>query len=84
MMMHLRADLMDIFFAGNVSAVVDLNDGMAKKILQDGTFSKERKGRWKEKKIYLIPHKTYKEHTFFTHGESTPIPELPENAILLE
>ena len=84
MMMHLRADLMDIFFEGNVSAVVDLNEGMAKKVVQENTFAKELQGRWKGKKIYLIPHKTYKEHTFFTRGETTLTPELPENVLTLE
>ena len=84
MMIQLRADLMDCFFEGYLSAVVDLNEGMAKKIVQEGTFSKELQGRWKNKRVYLIPHKTYKEHTFFTRGENNRFPTVPDNAILLE
>lgn len=84
MMTQLREDLLDCFFEGYRSAIVDLNEGMAKKIIQDHTFSKEMQGRWKNKRIYLIPHKTYKEHTFFIRGENNRFPTVPENAILVE
>ena len=84
MMTQLREDLLDCFFEGYLSAVVDLNEGMARKIIQEHTFSKEMQGRWKNKRIYLIPHKTYKEHTFFIRGENNRFPDVPENAILVE
>ena len=84
MMMHLRADLMDVFFEGNASAVVDLNEGMARKIAQEGTFSKELQSRWNGKKIHLIPHRTYKEHSFTVRAEGVSFPELPETVITLE
>ena len=84
MLTKLREDLLDCFFEGYQSAVVDLNDGMAKKILQDKVFSKELATKWKSKRIYLIPHRTYKEHTFFVRGENDRFPTLPEKAILVE
>ena len=84
MMTQLREDLLDCFFEGYQSAVVDLNEGMARKIIQEHTFSKEMQGRWKNKRIYLIPHKTYKEHTFYVRGENNRFPHVPETAILVE
>ena len=84
MLTNLREDLLDCFFEGYQSAVVDLNEGMAKKILQDKVFSKELAGKWKSKRIYLVPHKTYKEHAFFVHGENDRFPTLPEKALLVE
>ena len=84
MLTKLREDLLDCFFEGYQSAIVDLNEGMARKILQDKVFSKELEIRWKNKRIYLIPHKTYKEHTFFIRGENNRFPTVPENAILVE
>ena len=84
MLTQLREDLLDCFFEGYLSAIVDLNEGMAKKILQEHVFSKEMQGRWKNKRIYLIPHKTYKEHTFFVRGENNRFPTVPENAVLVE
>ncbi|MBQ8374538.1 MAG: Rne/Rng family ribonuclease [Clostridia bacterium] len=83
MMTQIRADLMDCFADGYRSAVVELNDGMARKILQEGIFSKEMNGRWKGRQIYLIPHKTYKEHHFSVRGENDRILTLPDNAQLL-
>ena len=84
MMTKLREDLLDCFFEGYQAAVVDLNDGMAKKILQDKVFSKELETKWKNKRIYLVPHRTYKEHTFFVRGENDRFPTLPEKAVLVE
>ena len=84
MMTQIREDLLDCFFEGYRSAIVDLNEGMAKKIIQEHIFSKEMQGRWKNKRIYLIPHKTYKEHSFSVRGENERFPTVPENAILVE
>lgn len=83
MTMQIRDALLDCFADGYQAAVVDLNEGMMKKILEEGTYSKEMKGRWRGKQIYLIPHKTYKEHCFRVHGESGKVLTLPDNAQLL-
>jgi ribonuclease G len=84
MLTQLREDLLDCFYEGYQSAIVDLNDGSARMILQGKVFSKELATRWKNKRIYLIPHRTYKEHTFFLRGENDLSPVLPEKAILME
>lgn len=84
MTMHIREDLLDCFTKGYSYAIVELNDGMMKKILQDGTYSKEMQGRWKDKKIYLVPHKTYKEHYFHVRGEKEKPKNLSEKAVLLD
>ncbi|MBQ8320466.1 MAG: Rne/Rng family ribonuclease [Clostridia bacterium] len=81
--MQIRDALLDCFADGYQAAIVDLNDGMMRKILEEGTYSKEMKGRWRGKQIYLIPHKTYKEHCFRVHGEHTKILTLPDNAQIL-
>ena len=83
MMTKLREDLLDCFADGYRSAIVELNDGMMRKILQEGTFSKEMQGRWHGKQIYLIPHKTYREHYFHVRGETDSVLTLPNNAQLL-
>jgi hypothetical protein len=80
----LREDLLDCFYEGYQSAIVDLNDGSARIILEDKVFARELATKWKNKRIYLIPHRTYKEHTFFVRGENNLSPVLPEKAILME
>ena len=54
-----------------------------KKILSEGLFSVEAKNRWKDKRIYFIPHKTYKEDYFSVRGEKDGVLTLPNNAQLL-
>lgn len=83
MTIQIRDALLDCFADGYPSAIVDLNEGMMRKILEEGTYSKEMQGRWRGKQIYLIPHKTYKEHCFKVHGEKEKILTLPDNAQIL-
>jgi len=81
---RLRAMLLDCFADGNTVAIVDLNINVMKKILSEGFFAVEAKTRWKDKRIYFIPHKTYKEDCFFVKGETAKILQLPDNAQLLQ
>ena len=81
--MQIRDALLDCFADGYQAAVVDVNEGMMRKILEEGIYSKEMKGRWRGKQIYLIPHKTYKEHCFKVRGENGKVLTLPDNAQLL-
>ena len=80
---QIRDAILDCFADGYQAAVVDLNEGTMKKILSEGTYSQEIKGRWRGKQIYLIPHKTYKEHCFRIHGENSKVLTLPDNAQIL-
>ena len=79
---RMRADLLDLFTEGYSIAVVDLNERILDKIFSEKLFSIEAKNRWKDKKIYFIPHKTYREDYYTVRGENTPI--LQEKAQLLQ
>jgi hypothetical protein len=81
---RMRAALLNCFADGYTTAVVDLNIRIMKKILQEGLFSIEMKGRWKDKRIYLIPHKTFKEDHFTVRGETGEVTDLSDHAHLLQ
>ena len=76
---RMRAALLNCFADGHNTAVVDLNVRIMKKILQEGLFAIEAKGRWKDKNIYFIPHKTFKEDHFTIRGEMGDPLNLPEH-----
>ena len=79
----IRSSLMDCFARGFSFIVVDLNEQIMEKILKEGLLSIEAKTRWKDKRVYLIPHKTYKEDCFSVRGEASIPNNLPEKAQLL-
>ena len=80
---RLRADVLDCFAKGGNSVVIDLNEHIMAQIFEEKLFAKELKGRWKDKKLYFIPHKTYKEDYFTVRGEDS-LSYLPEKATLLQ
>ncbi|MBQ8685967.1 MAG: Rne/Rng family ribonuclease [Clostridia bacterium] len=80
---HLRDALLDCFAEGHTSAIVDLNEGIMRKILSEGVFSIEARSRWKDKRVYFIGHKTYKEEYFTVRGENADILQLPDKAQIL-
>jgi len=77
---QIRTALLDCFANGFSTAVVELNEQILKKIIDEGLFSIELKNRWKEKRIYCVPHKTYKEDAFSVRGEKEDGLSLPQNA----
>lgn len=79
----IRAKLLDCFADGHSAAIVDLNESIMHKILNEHFLSIEAKNRWKDKKIYLIPHKTYREECFSVKGVDPETLSLPEKAQLL-
>ena len=79
----IRADILDCFANGFNAAIIELNDGIMRKILSEGLFTREVKGRWKDKRIYLVPHRTYKEEYFSVRGDNSEILSLPDNAKML-
>ena len=81
---RLRSCILDYFAKGNTVAVVDVNVQIMKKILSEGMFAIEAKNRWKDKKLYFIPHKTFKEDYFTIRGENFDESELPDFAHLLQ
>ena len=82
-MTRIRAEILDRFADGYTTAVIELNDGIMRKIFNERIFAHETANRWKEKRIYLIPHKTYREDCFTVRGETADELELPNNAQLL-
>ncbi len=80
---RLRTQLLECFANGYTSAIVDLNVGIMEKILRERIFVVEVKTRWKEKRVYFIPHKTYKEDCFTVRGDNSAVLNLPNNAQLL-
>ncbi len=74
---RIRTALLDCFADGYSSAIVDLNENIFDKIFNEQIFSREIKSRWKDKQIYFIPHKTYKEDCFTVRGEKDKIKNLP-------
>lgn len=80
---RLRADILDCFADGYDAAIVELNERIMQKILSEGLFSRETKGRWKDKRVYFIPHRTYKSEQYSVRGEKAHVLQLPNNAQLL-
>ena len=81
---RLRSAILDCFSQGYTIAVVDVNVQIMKKILQEGLLSIEAQNRWKDKRVYFIPHKTFKEDYFTVRGEYSVNINLPENVQLLQ
>lgn len=77
---RIRTALLDCFADGYGCAVVELNAEIMNKILDENLFAIECKNRWKDKRIYFIPHKTYKEDAFSVRGEHEESLRLPDNA----
>jgi ribonuclease G len=80
---RLREALLDCFAKGYSTAIVDCNAAILQKILAEGFFTHEINNRWKNKRIYMIPHKTYKEDAFSVRGENAAVLSLPDKAQLL-
>ncbi len=80
---RLRTELLNCFANGYNAAIVELNVRIMKKILDEKLFSIEAKNRWKNKRIYFIPHKTYRENHFTVRGDNAGVLHLPDNAQIL-
>ena len=80
---RIRADILDLFANGFNAAIVELNEEIMRKILSEGVFTTDVKGRWRDKRIYLIPHRTYNEEYFSVRGDNSEILTLPDNAKIL-
>ncbi|MBQ8323186.1 MAG: Rne/Rng family ribonuclease [Clostridia bacterium] len=80
---RLRSAILNCFADGYTSAIIELNEWIMKKILNEGLFSIEARNRWKNKRIYFIPHKTYKEEYFTVRGENSTVLKLPDKAQIL-
>ena len=80
---HIRADLLDLFADGYTAAVVELGEGIMRRILDEGLLRREAAGRWKDKQVYLIPHRTYADGQYSVRGDNSGVLHLPDNAQIL-
>ena len=80
---RMRASILDCFADGFDTVVVELNQNIMQKILNEGLLTIEARTRWADKRVYFIPHKTYKENYFTVRGEEKEPSALPANAQLL-
>ena len=81
--MRIRTGLLDLFADGYDTAIVDLNVEIADYILAKGLLKKDVEKVWKDKRIYIIPHKTYHQQFFLIKGDNGKVVEVPDSAILL-
>ena len=80
---RLRAEILDAFADGYTAVVVELNLRIMQKILEEKLFAVELRTRWADKRIYFVPHKTYKEDFFTVRGNNASVLHLPDNAQIL-
>lgn len=81
--LKIRAALLDVFAEGYKSAIIDLNVEIMAYIFQRGALSKDVKKIWTDKRIYLIPHKTYHQECFTVRGDDNAVLDLPDKARIL-
>ena len=82
-LMKIRTSLLDVFANDFGSAIIDLNIDILEYILQTGTLCKDIKKFYQNKRVYLIPHKTYHQEFFICRGDNNKVLDLPEKAVLL-
>lgn len=83
MAMKLRAAIADCFAQGHRAVVVELNRGLMEEILRCHYLTAEVEGAWKEKRVYMIPHRTYHEEQYTIRGDNDAVLILPDDAQLL-
>lgn len=81
--LKIRAALLDLFAEGYKSAIVDLNVEIMFYILQRGSLRKDVSKIWTDKRIYIIPHKTYHQEFFTVKGDNSVVLDLPDKARIL-
>lgn len=83
MAMRVRSAIMEIFADGYQAAVVELNRKLLEKILSEHYFTPETRGRWKNKRVYFVPHSTWHEEKFTIRGDNAKVLSLPDDAQIL-
>ena len=83
MALRIRTEIMEYFAGGYEAVVIELNRSLMERILSEHYFSEECNGRWKGKRVYLIPHSTWHEEKFTIRGDNATVLTLPDNAQIL-
>ncbi len=71
------------FAEGYTSVIVELNAGLYAYIAAARRFSPLLKGEWRDKRVYMIPHRTFHEEQFTVRGDNSRVLSLPDTAKLL-
>lgn len=80
---RIRTAILDCIASGYNSVIIEVNEGIMKKILSEGLLSTEANGRWRNKSIYFVPHKTFKEDHFSVRGDNSGVLNLSDKAQIL-
>ncbi len=81
--LKIRVALLDLFAQGYSSAIIDLNETVADHILKNGALTVDVQKIWQNKRIYIVPHRTYHIEVFHVRGDNSKILDLPDKARLL-
>lgn len=81
--MKIRTGLLDLFADGYETAIIDLNVEIADYIFAKKCLKKDVERIWADKRIYVIPHKTYHQQFFLIKGDNSKVVSIPDNAVLL-
>ncbi len=81
--MKLRCALLDLFSGDYSSAIVELNTEICEYIFRSNALSRDVSKVWRDKRIYLVPHRTYHQEFFIVKGENSKVLDLPDTAKLL-
>ena len=79
----IRIALLDLFAEGYSSAIIDLNADMADYILRRGALRKDVSKVWSDKRIYIVPHRTYHLESFRVRGDNAKVLDVPDKSLLL-
>ena len=80
---RIQIALKKCFAEGYENAIVELNAGVFADILAKRRFSALVKGEWRDKRVYMIPHRTYHEDQFTVRGDNSNVLTLPDTAKLI-
>lgn len=81
--LKIRIALLDLFADGYESAILDVNAEILNYILKKKLLSNDVKKIWADKRIYVIPHRTFHLEYFICRGDNSKVLELPDKAVLL-
>lgn len=81
--MRIRAGLLDLFANGYDNAIVDCNVDIAEYIFARKCLKNDIEKIWTNKRIYVIPHKTYHRQFFLMKGDNDFAMNVPDKAKLL-
>lgn len=81
--MRIRTELLNVFANGYENAKIDLNVEIADYILAKKALKNDVEKIWTNKRVYLIPHKTYHQQFFIVKGDNAKAMDVPDKALLL-